>query len=56
VTNDGSRDLNGSKYVVAWQICKEILKKSFDNLIVFHNIIYQDKLWCNFFIVTKRSC
>jgi len=49
VTNDGSRNMYGSNTSAAEQICMEILKKSSDNLITFHNIVHQETLYCKFF-------
>jgi hypothetical protein len=44
----------GSNTIVTEQICKEIMKKSSGNPIMFH-IIHQDTVHCNFFIGTKGS-
>jgi len=49
VTNDGSRNMYGSNTSAAGQMCKEIMTKSSGNLIMFHSIIHQDTLCCNFF-------
>jgi hypothetical protein len=55
VTNDCSRNMYGSNTSVAGQIREEIIKRSSGNLIVFHIIIHQDTLHCNFFLLELKG-
>jgi hypothetical protein len=56
VTNDGGRNMYGSKIGIAVQICKEIIKKkSSGNLICFTTLLIKMHGAANFFIGNKRS-
>jgi hypothetical protein len=48
VTNDGGRNMYGSKTDIARHFCNEIIKMSCGNLIVFHHIIQHDAMCRNF--------